>query len=118
METQSDNRTRSWLYRLRYLKMFKNSNNTSETSQISSSPSDNITTFRRSVTTNSFNEASPELRRNENNLRRSLRKWHKRMKNCFSKNSRHLAQRQSINIVHEPESPILSRVSSSNDNPQ
>ncbi|CAG9763395.1 unnamed protein product [Ceutorhynchus assimilis] len=82
-------RTKSWL---RYLKMFKNNNN-SKADQTQSE----VTTFRRSLTTNSLSEPTRET----NNLRKSFRKWHKRMKNCFSNNN-NLPRRQST-IHIEPD---------------
>lgn len=118
MDQQSKNRTKSWLYRLRYLKLFKsNSNPNNESIQTAPDYSDyqtetaDIASFRRSSIPNSLfeqHEPCPHIRKNDNNLRRSLRKWHSRMKNCFSKNSRHLTQRQTIHIVHAPASPSLS----------
>ncbi|ENN70913.1 phosphatidylinositol 3-kinase regulatory subunit alpha [Dendroctonus ponderosae] len=115
MDSHSDNRTRSWLFRLKYLKVFKNSNNSNSTSdknQICAARNTANGAFTQSTTRNNLND-STDLRRSETHLRKSIKKWHNRMKNCFWKNNRHLTSRPPIYIAHQPDSPSFSRRSNS-----
>lgn len=114
MDSHSDNRTRSWLFRLKYLKVFKNSNssnNTSEENRICAARNTANEAFTQSTTTRNNLNDSTDLRRSETHLGKSIKKWHNRMKNCFWKNNRHLTARPPICIAHEAHSPSFSRVS-------
>lgn len=102
---QNSNKTKNWLRRLRYLKMFRNSPSSSDSNAVSSQ--DHQSESLHSLSSNSLDETS-QIRRNGSSFRRSLRKWQTRMKNCFSKSSKHGAQR--INITQAPPSPTISRV--------
>ncbi|XP_030750114.1 suppressor of cytokine signaling 6 isoform X2 [Sitophilus oryzae] len=110
-QQNSSNRTKSWLCHLRYMKMFKSSGNSdSDASQIRSSPSDFQIEqpIQRSVTTNSLDDTrSAQMRRHDSNFRRSLRKWHTRMKNCFSKNTK---QAPASDIRHQKSEQIQGQV--------
>ncbi|XP_076263704.1 suppressor of cytokine signaling 6-like isoform X2 [Rhynchophorus ferrugineus] len=68
--------------------MFRNSTSSSDSNSLSNHQSEPL----YSLSPNSTDEAS-HLRRNGSNFRRSLKKLQTRMKNCFSRSSRHRTQR-------------------------
>ncbi|XP_060521031.1 uncharacterized protein LOC132698787 [Cylas formicarius] len=107
MDPGNNKQTKGLLCSLKYLKLWKR-NNTSNTVNVSNRNSPkggsaqnnaNVVVFRRNLTANSLDEMTP-LRRSGSQLRKSLRKWHRRMKNCFSKNG-HVNGRQ-ITICPAP----------------
>ncbi|KAL1517726.1 hypothetical protein ABEB36_001457 [Hypothenemus hampei] len=85
MESKSAKRTKTWLYHFRYLKIF-HKDNRHETSEMPINPESQ----------NRGNDESTHFKSN-------LRKWHRRMKNCFSKNSR--IRKLSIETENESQMP-------------
>ncbi|XP_066251378.1 suppressor of cytokine signaling 2 [Euwallacea similis] len=106
MNSHSD-RAKCWFHRIRYLKVFKNTSS-NFTKQSPVAQNTNIIDYGHHCEHIEFHHSmSPNLTseisdlKSETTFRRSIRKWHKRMKNCFSKRKHCLGPKGTTNINPE-----------------